>query len=426
MTAGLITIFLCLLASAFFAGSETAITGLSRARLYHLIQEGRKNALRVGELRKQKESLLSAMLLGNSAVNILASAVATDLAIESFGQDGVAYVTLIMTFLIVVFGEVLPKTYAILNAETVALGVSRPLWWVFKLLYPFTRAIQAIIRPILLLLGMDAGGGDTSDVSASDVIRGTVELHHEEGKVAKQQRDMLGTILDLDEIRVGEVMTHRINLESLDIGQPVETLISEAIRSTHTRLPVWRERPENIVGVLHIKRLLKELREQKTLGPDDVQSLLVKPWFIPDATTLKEQLQAFRLRRQHLALVVDEYGELRGMVTLEDILEEIVGKIDDEHDWSMHSEIVPVGQHHYQVEGTTTIRDLNRQLDWDLPDDRAATVAGLILDEARVIPDIGDSFDFHGVRFTVRGRSGNQITRVLAEKLPEAEGGDSR
>jgi Mg2+/Co2+ transporter CorB len=416
----LVTIAVCILISAFFAGAETAITGVSRARLYHLIQAGDPRAQIIGQLREKKESLISALLFGNNAVNILASALATNLAIDWAGDEGVIYATVVMTVLVVVFGEVLPKTIAIGNIEPAALAVSRPLWWIFKILYPVTHAIQWLIRPLVAFFHRMKHEG--ADVSASEIIRGTVELHHDEGRVARQERDMLGTILDLDDITVAEVMTHRINMESIDIGQPVEDIINAVIASAHTRMPVWEGRTENIVGVLYVKSLLKEIREKKQLSHQHLHSLLVRPWFIPDTTTLKEQLQAFRQRRLHLALVVDEYGELKGVVTLEDILEEIVGAINDEYDWSLSGNVIPMGHNVFQVEGTTTIRDLNRQLGWDLPDENASTIAGLIIDEARVIPDMGDSFEFHGVRFTVRGKSGNQLTRIWVEKLPEPEG----
>ncbi len=416
----LLAIFLCVGASAFFAGSETAVTSVSRARLFALIQDGNPRARKIGELHKNKEALIGSLLLGNSAVHILGSALAAGLAIKLVGEEGVFYASAIMTVVVVTFGEVLPKTYAILNSESVTLRVSYVLWGICRILHPFVRIVQWIDRPFLWMLGV-RDGQDKSLVSASDAIRGAIELHHHEGEVIKEDRDMLGSILDLSDRTVVEIMTHRSKVESIDFAQDPEVIISQAITINHSRIPLWSGNPENIIGVLHFKDLLRLVRSQKIgITREMIRRIAQKPWFVPETTNLADQLTAFREQRKHFACVVDEYGGWLGIVTLEDIIEEIVGEIDDEHDPRAIAEIMPYGPHAFRVAGTVTVRDLNRQLDWDLPDGHAATVAGLVLHEARVIPDANAVFEFFGYRFTIAEKRANQITQLLIERLADS------
>ena len=414
-----LTIFGCVLASAFFAGAETAVTGISQSRLFQLIQEGNRSAKRIGELRKDKEALLGSLLLGNSAVHILGSALAADLAIKLYGDHGVLYASAVMTVVVVTFGEVLPKTYAILNSETVTLRVSYFLWAVCWVLKPFTQVVRWIDRPFLWALGVRDGKGHTL-VSATDAIRGTIEMHHSEGDVVKKDRDMLGSILDLGSRSVGEVMIHRKAVESIDFSEEPEEIISLAIASSHSRIPLWKDDPENIVGVLHLRDVLRLIRQQKIgITREMIRRIAQKPWFVPETTALDEQLTAFRTKRKHFACVVDEYGAWLGIVTLEDIIEEIVGEIDDEHDPLEIADIMPYGDSAFRVAGVVTIRDINRQLGWDLPDEHATTVAGLVLHEARVIPDQGAMFEFFGYRFTIAEKKTNQITQIVIEQLAD-------
>lgn len=416
----LLLIALCILASAFFAGAETAVTGMPQSRLFQLVQEGNRRAKRIADLLKDKEALIGSLLLGNSAVHILGSAMATGLAIKLWGEGGVFYASAIMTVIVVTFGEVLPKTYAILNSERVTLRVSYFLWGVCRVLQPFTRVIQWIDYPFLRLLGVKEGS-HKSLVSATEAIRGTIDMHHHDGEVEKDDRDMLASILDLSERTVEEVMIHRSQVESIDLGLDPEVIIAQAIASNHSRIPLWKDNPENIIGVLHFKDLLRLVRSQKIgITREMIRRIAHKPWFVPETTPLDNQLDAFRTQRKHFACVVDEYGAWLGVVTLEDIIEEIVGEIDDEHDPLAIAEIMPFGEHAYKVAGTVTIRDINRQLDWDLPDDHAATVAGLVLHEARVIPELNATFEFYGYRFTVAEKRANQITQLLIERLADA------
>lgn len=415
----ILTIAICVGASAFFAGAETAVTHVSQARIFSLIQDGDKRARKIGELTKDKEALIGSLLLGNSAVHILGSALAAELAIRLWGEGGVFYASAIMTVVVVTFGEVLPKTYAILNSERVTLKVSYLLYGICWLLKPFTRVIQWIDYPFLRLLGV--GKNDQPLVSATEAIRGTIELHHHEGEMERSDRDMLGSILDLAERTISEVMIHRSQVEMIDISLEPDAIIAAVLASPHSRLPLWKDEPENIIGVLHQKDLFRMLRQQKIgVTREMIRRCAQKPWFVPETTSLDDQLTAFRTKRKHFACVVDEYGAWLGIATLEDIIEEIVGEIDDEHDPLQMAEINPFGDSAYRVAGTVTIRDLNRQMDWDLPDDHATTIAGLVLHEARVIPDKGAVFEFYGYRFTIDEKRANQITKLLIEKLPDS------
>jgi Mg2+/Co2+ transporter CorB len=412
-TAGLI--FFLLVLSAFLSGSETALTATSKARMLHLQQEGKRRARWVIVLLEQKERLLGAILLGNNLVNILASALATRVFLEMFGETGVVYATLMMTALVVIFAEVLPKTYAILAPDATALRASGPLRVFLFVLAPITIALAFISRTILRVTGL-AKSASLSLVPAHDEIRGAIDLHHQEGAVHKGDRDMLGGILDLVDTQVEEIMIHRNAMETIDVSLPSDEIVKQVLASPYTRIPLWRDEPENIIGVLHAKDLLRALATNP-VGPAgiDIANIAIAPWFVPETTSLSEQLNAFRTRKAHFALVVDEYGAIMGIVTMEDILEEIVGSIDDEHDRpDTMLRRKPDGT--LEVAGALSIRDLNREMGWSLPDSEASSVAGLIIHEARVIPEIGQVFEFHGARFRIMSRQQNRILQVRITK----------
>lgn len=417
ITAG--AIFILLVLSAFFSGSETALTAASKPLMHQLDKGGNRKASLVNRLHERKERLIGAILLGNNLVNILASALATSLLIATFGEAGVVYATVAMTLLVLIFSEILPKTYAIRHANRAALNVAPLINVVVFVLSPIVSAINIIVRGVLLVFRIDIHAEDAYS-SAAEEIRGAIELHGDHDS-AENQRHMLRSVLDLAEVQVGEIMIHRKNVETISTEKSVEDIINDVLASPYTRIPIWQENPDNIVGIIHAKALLREIREHEKTGTplDDINimTIAVKPWFVPEYTPLSDQLQAFRARREHFALVVDEYGSLLGIVTLEDILEEIVGEISDEHDISVPGvHIHPDGS--YVVQGNVTIRDLNRQLEWDLPDEEAATVAGLVLFEARRIPDVGQNFMFHGFRFEIMRRHNQQITAVRITPPP--------
>ncbi len=413
------TIAILLVLSAFFSGSETALTAASPARMHTLEQQGDERARVVNNLFAQKDRLIGAVLLGNNLVNILASALATSLLIGLAGEAGVAYATLGMTMLILIFAEVLPKTYAIHNADGVALKVSRIMRVVVRVFSPVTLAVQWIVRSTLSLFGVRV----TSPLGANlreEELRGAIELHTGEGEEEKHAREMLRSILDLADIEVEEIMIHRKNVATIDANQPTDKIVEEVLSSPYTRLPLWRDDPDNIVGVLHAKALLRAVHTQKAdLAQLDIVEIANEPWFIPETTDLLAQLQAFRQRQEHFAIVVDEYGEVLGVVTLEDILEEVVGEIADEYDIQEEG-MRTLRDGSVVVEGTVTIRDMNREFDWRLPDEEASTIAGLVLHEARRIPDIGQVFAFHGFRFEILHRQRNQITSIKVTPLVES------
>ena len=411
----LAAILVLLLVSAFFSGSETALTAASRSRLHHLAQRGNVRALLVERLIARRERLIGAILLGNNAVNILASALATSLMIGIFGEAGVAYATIAMTALIFVFAEVLPKTAAIRNAERTALAVAPVLRPVVAVLAPAVAAVEVVIGAILRQLNRREAGKRL--VPVADELRGLFDLHAQEGRVRKHYRDMLRSILDLSEVEVAEIMTHRKEMVTLNADLPIPQALTEVLESPYSRIPLWRDNPDNIVGVLHAKAMLRAIRRHGDEVEElELAGLSAAPWFVPDTTSLAEQLAAFRARHEHFALVVDEYGSLEGLVTLEDILEEIVGEISDEYD-RPQTDMRRQDDGSYVVEGGLTIRDVNRALDCRIPDEEAVTVAGLVIHEAERIPDVGESFELHGFRFEVLGRAENRLTALRMTPL---------
>jgi magnesium and cobalt exporter, CNNM family len=418
----ILAILVCLLLSFFFAGSETALMAFSRARMLRLEKTGNRRAGIVNRLMDTRERLIGALLLGNNAVNILASSLATSVFLLWFGDVGVIYATVVMTVLVVVFAEVLPKTAAINDADRVALMVARPIDWVVRLLGPVLTAIETLVRWALKLIGVRTTD-DSHVLSAHEELRGAVDLLHKEGNVEKLDRDMFGGLLDLRDLTVSDVMIHRTEMITVNADDPPQAVVEAVLAAPVTRVPLWRGSSENIVGILHAKDLLRAIRTADgDLAKVDIASLALPPWFVPDIRPLSEQLKAFRRRKTHFALVVDEYGEVMGLVTLEDILEEIVGDISDEHDVVIAG-CKPQPDGSVTVEGAVPIRDLNRLMDWSLPDQDATTIAGLVIHEARAIPEAGQSFTFHGFRFRVLKKERNRITSLHITPLTRKPAG---
>ena len=411
----------CLFVSGFFAASETALTGASRASMLRLSKHGNRDAGVVSSLIGMRERLIGALLLGNNIANIGASALATGIFTAWFGEVGVLYATGVMTALVVIFAEVLPKTIAINAPDRVSLVVARPMRLMLYLLGPLLTVVEAIVRVLMQALGIKIGANQPI-LSPTERLRGAVDLLHHEGNVEKHDRDMFGGLLDLRELQVSDVMVHRTEMVMINADLPPEDLVREVLATEYTRIPLWRDKPENIIGVLHAKDLLRAIRASDgETASIDVSTIALPPWFVPEMRSVAEQLKAFRRRKTHFALVVDEYGEVEGMVTLEDILEEIVGDISDEHDVVVAGvRAQPDGS--VVVDGSVPIRDLNRAMDWHLPDEEATTVAGLVIHEARSIPERGQSFTFHGFRFRVLRRERNRITALRIVAVPrEAE-----
>ncbi len=404
-----VVVFLCL--SAFFSGSETALTAASRARMHALETGGDPRAAIVNRLLSARERLIGALLVGNNIVNVGVSAFATVVLVGFFGDAGALYARLRLSVVLIIFGEVTPKTLAIVKPDQVALTVARPVFWAVRLFTPIVLAVEAIVRLILRLFGVHIGANQ-SMLTAHEEIKGTVDLLHKEGGVIKADRDMLGGLLDLRDLTVEDVMIHRTKMRTIDIDLPPAELVREVLASPYTRMPLWRGTPENIVGILHAKDLLRAL---DAAGGDpgklNMQQIAFSPWFVPVNTSLAEQLKAFLAKKTHFALAVDEYGEVMGLVTLEDILEEIVGDIKDEHDIAVQG-LRPQPDGGVVVDGSVPIRDVNRAMDWSLPDEEATTIAGLVIHEARLIPEAGQAFTFYGFRFEVLRRARNRVTSL--------------
>ena len=428
ITAAAILILIVL--SAFFSGSETALTASSRAKLRAQADRGGSEAAgaaRALKLTEDSERLIGSVLLGNNIVNILAASLTTSLFTHVFGQSGVALATLLMTFLVLIFGEVLPKTYAITNPERASSLVSAPIALIVVVFAPVVAAVRMLVRGLLRLFGVKTDP-HSHILAVREEIVGAITLGHHEGAVEKEDRDRLLGALDLGDRTVEEVMKHRSNIEMLDAGLPPKEILDHVLRSTHTRLPIWQDEPENIVGVLHTKDLVRaiysgapQVTPEQALAQLDVLTVAQKPYFVPETTTLDDQLRQFLRRKRHFALVVDEYGALEGLITLEDIIEEIVGEISDEYDADLPPTLRRAPDGSVAIEGSTTIRDFNRATDWNLPDEEANTVAGLVIHEAQMIPNQGQVFMFHGFRFEVMGKKDNRLTRLKIRPLDAGE-----
>ncbi|MDQ7249005.1 HlyC/CorC family transporter [Dongia sedimenti] len=423
----IIGLLLLLMSSGFFSGSETALTAVSRARMQALISQGNKRAIRVGKLHQKMEKVISTVLLGNTLVNALTAVLMSTLLTNTFGDTGAmsAVGAITATAFLYIFSEVLPKTFAINNADRFSLAVAPMVQFFVNLTYPITHVTHLICSGFLRLFGLKIVNHLGAEERMEE-LRGAIQLHAGSVEEIQDTGQMLHSILDLDDVPVSDIMVHRRNMTMLDADLPIEEIVNQALSSPHTRIPIYRGDPDNVVGVLHAKALLRALHaNQWKFEGLDIVALAGKPWFIPDSTDLLAQLEAFRSRHEHFAIVVDEYGALMGIVTLEDILEEIVGDISDEHDIKVTG-VTSEADGSYVMDGTVTIRDLNREFGWQLPDEHASTIAGLVLYEARRIPMVGQIFVFYGFRFEILDRRRNQITRVrLTPPDSETKKGDA-
>jgi Mg2+/Co2+ transporter CorB len=421
-TAGGILVLLVL--SGFFSGSETALTAASRSKLRSAADKGDKGAQKAFDVTEDREKLIGSVLLGNNLVNILATAMATAMFTRAFGESGVVAATGIMTVLVLIFAEVLPKTYAITNPERAASIAARPISIIVTVFAPVVASVRVLVRGVLRLFGVETDP-DSNILAVREEIAGALQLGHSEGVVEKEDRDRILGALDLAERTVEEIMLHRTEIEMIDAALPVGDILKLCLDSNHTRLPLFRDERENIVGVLHAKDLLRAMHkmladgriEPHEMAEFDILTVAMKPYFVPETTTLDDQMRQFLSRRRHFALVVDEYGTLQGLITLEDILEEIVGEITDEFDTDEENDVTQAEDGSYTVDGTMTIRDVNRATDWNLPDDEANTVAGLVIHEAQLIPVVGQVFSFHGFRFEVLAKDENRLSELRISPL---------
>ena len=412
-------IFFLILLSGFFSGSETALTATSASRIHRMAKDGNKRAGLVERLTDDPEKLIGAILLGNNLVNILASALATAFFIRLFGEIGVVFATIIMTIMVLIFAEVLPKTYAITYPERVSLRIAPFAKLAVLIFSPIVSLVQVVVRFTLRLFGVDITS--TNFLSAHDEIRGAISLQAQEGGLIKDNKDMLDSILDLQDIQLEDVMVHRKNVEMINAEDSLEDMFAQIVSSPFTRLPLWKDDPDNIVGVIHAKEILRAVKSNNvSVDGLDFNDIAQEPWFVPETTSLQEQLAKFLSKKSHFALVVDEYGAFMGVITLEDILEEIVGDIYDEHDTSS-ADVQRLQNGSIIAKGDTPIRDLNRQFNWSLDDEDATTIAGYVIQIAETIPLPGQKFTEKSYQnaghidftFEVLKRRRNQITSVL-------------
>jgi Mg2+/Co2+ transporter CorB len=408
-----------LLMSAFFSGSETALTATSRARLTELERRGNKRASIALSLTKIRERLIGALLLGNNVANITASAIATAVLVKAFGDSGAVIASGVMTVLVLIFAEVMPKTYAIVYPDRFALAVAPAVRWLVAIFGPIVIAVEYIVKKTLGLFGVNVSNVENV-LSAHEELRGAIDLHHKEGSFVTNDRNMMGGILDLKDLENLDVMVHRTKMTMIDISDGPEKIVKQVIKSGHTRIPVWKDKQDNIVGILHAKNLFAALQEHDgDSAKINIEDIMGAPWFVPDTRPLEDQLKAFLRRKTHFAIVVDEYGEVQGLITLEDIIEEIIGDIKDEHD-EVTAGAKPQPDGSYIVDGSVPLRDLNRAFNWNLPDEEATTLAGLVIHDARMIPDVAQVFNFHGFRFEVLKKRKHQVVSIRV--TPENKG----
>ncbi len=415
-----VVIFLLIL-SAFFSGSETALTASSRPKLRSMSDRGSVGAKKALDITNDNESLIGTILLGNNIVNILATSLATAYFVKLFGDKGIFLATFCMTVLILVFSELLPKTYAINNPETAARRVAPLVIFFIYIFSPIIIFVRKFVQLLLSIIGLKID--PSKQILASDEIAGAIALHHSEGTVKKDARDRLLGVLDLPERMVEEIMLHRSQIEMIDADDPPKKILEQCLKSPYTRIPIFKDHQENVVGILHAKDLLKKTSILSSIGSKrfniqkfDIMKVAMKPYFIPETTTLDLQMRQFLKRKAHFALVVDEYGDLRGLITLEDIIEEIVGEISDEHDIEV-DQMIDTSDGKLLVDGGMSIRDLNRAYDWSLPDNEANTIAGLVIHEAQLIPNVGQVFNFYGFRFEILSKEKNKITKIKIAKI---------
>ncbi|MBQ4874761.1 MAG: DUF21 domain-containing protein [Rickettsiaceae bacterium H1] len=413
----LLLILLLIILSYFFSGAETSLTSINTARIHDLENKGNKKARTISILNKNKSRILGVILLGNTLVNTTASALATTLFVDFFHNDGIGATisSIVMTFVILLFAEVLPKTYAIRNPEKVALFSAPIIKKIGFTLYPIINFIQTTVDLILKILSLNK---DKEVISATDAIRNLVSFHKNDKTMLKQDIEMLNSVLDLAETEISNIMIHRKDMEAINIDLDKEEIIQNILDAKHTNIPLWKNDVDNIEGIINVHDLIIELRKQQSYQNIDLEKITRKPIFVPDTTPLSIQLYNFRMNENNFAVVVDEYGSLQGIVTLSDILEEIVGDIHYDDKGS----IKKLDDGNYSIDSKVSVRDINRKLQWELPDKDASTLAGIIIHAIERIPEVEEEFDLFGVKFKILEKKGNFITRIRGSLITQENG----
>lgn len=401
-----------LLLSACLSGIETAMVASVPGRMQKLKSEGSVKANIVLKLLKMKDKVISTLLVMNSISNTICTTIAAGVFISIYGEEvGTLISSTLMSIFIIVFGEVIPKAVAVAHAEKIALHVSPYVNILMWILYPINFGLNIIVKIFCFIFRINLN----PHISVTDELKGVIEHHHQEGNVFKNDRDMLGGVLDLSSITIDEIMVHRSNIKTINGDLAVKDIVTEALATPHTRIPVWQGNRDNIIGILHIRDLLKALHAHDfNYLKVQISDFMSEPWFILDHALVSQQLTEFKARRSHFALVVDEYGDLQGIVTLEDVIEEIVGQIDDEHDKKI-DRIVKKSNNSFTIDASISIRDLNREMNWTLPDEEASTLAGLIIIHAKRLPEQGENFIINNLKMTIAERKRNQLTSIIVD-----------
>jgi len=404
-----IALAVLIVCSGFFSGSETGLMTLNRYRLRHLANVGHKGALRASKLLARPDRLIGLILLGNNFVNILASSIATIIALRLLGEAGIAIAAVVLTLVILIFAEVAPKTLAALHPERIAYPATLVLAPLLKLLYPLVWAVNGVANLFLKPFGVS--DLDPSQQSLSPEELRTVVL--EAGiMIPKRHRAMLLSILDLEAVTVNDIMVPRSEVTGIDLEDDWDAIVAQLTHSNYTRLLVYRGNIDHVVGFLHLRKVVTLLIKKPNCGREDLEGLIREPYFIPEGTTLHTQLLNFQQQHQRIGLVVDEYGDVLGLVTLEDILEEIVGEFTT-NPLAMGRNIIQQGDGSYLVDGSATIRTLNRTLNWQLPTGGPKTLNGLIMEYLEAIPEPGTSLLLAGHPVEIVKTSGNRVKTVL-------------
>jgi Mg2+/Co2+ transporter CorB len=401
-----------LIAAGFISCFETSITAASRAKIYRLGGGGSNKKINKLELLlKDRDKVVSVMLIANNVVNILASVLTTRLLLQIFGEVGLLYSTIFLTLIIVIFGEILPKTYAIRSPEKIVTNFASVIILLFRIFFPFVIVTQKISNFFLNIFK----GKNSAEEKASQFqeIRDSIDLKVREGSIVKYDKELIGGILDLSDVDISEIMVHRKDMASLDSNLNVEIIIEKAIDLGHSKIPLWEDNNENVIGVLNVKKMLKKLHEfQGDLKDFELKNVVSKPWYVPSSNSLKEQLAAFRRKKKKFSLVVDEYGTLIGLVTLQDILEEIVGEMKEIGEVS-NDEISRIRKGVYRISGRTLIRDINKKLDWKIEEgEDAYSLSAFLIGKIDRIPEIQESFIIDGYSYEILKKKNHEIVSV--------------
>ncbi len=408
----ILALIILVLLSAFLSGSETAITATSRARIVSKIKKGSRRANYVLKILNQKESVISSLLLSNNLVNILASALATAFFYDLFGITGIFYATLLMTVILVIFAEVFPKTYSINKPTRTALIISPIIFYLNKILFPFVYLINFIVSLFFKKKEQDT---NIKDQQSEEELEGVIDLYKTSNPDYEHEKEMLQSILQLNDTTVEEVFTHRKNIYSIDSSLETPHLINKINISRFTRIPIWKENPENIIGLLNVRSLNIDLSTSDS-SKELIFEKINKPWFIPETTNLLNQLVEFKKRKEHLAFVVDEYGELLGLITLEDIIEEIVGEIVDEID-SPSNEFYINNRGVIITNGENNLKDLYKFFDLNPPESESTTIAGYIMEITKKIPLYGEITKDNFFSYKILSHSRKQISAIEISRI---------